>query len=1473
MAELESLFPPISGPLMPPRQGNFWEDDLKTSQRMELLLNSSLCVISNLSKSRKNRELFRTPEWRKILDIFKGSPSKWRCLYSLIAISYIADPVIDVELLEDKHGVINEITSVLDNTLSGKSTGFSVQELVEALVNLAVHPLNKDQIIEKSVPLLCKMLKNADNEKLVRYVKQVLSDWGVSDVACPSTDEQCQEGYDIQDKSEKTSESDCLDNIQMLDNLYCVLLQCDSFANNDVLDIVTAVKKILAPQHERESVLKHMNEHGWPDILIRIINDVWKAKTETVYTDELKWTIIKTSIEILVNYSDCDPEVLIEHGALNLMHTITDAYYQHFKQKLINLEEQTNKYRGQSITQKSESNTASNNTPTESNTMNKDEEGTEMCKASKVDASHSIDVTSKVVKTEIKASCKTTSSNMDELIGEEKNGVTSKEDETDDQRDVNVTSKEDETDDQRDVNITSKMTETNSNANSRTTEEDVQLSITTKTSKQEHTAAVPYTLKPVRDHGEVNSDGTIAYRINSGVKHNRAVFVSNQPIQTSRLFELKIDKVDDSHNSSMEFGVCIYNSFPDDIFYEGDGFGKGSGFWFLRDNILFCNFETIGGGYKLNLRNIQVDDKVGFVLHPDGTLAFLYNGKYQGIAFRNIPGAVYALVATSGKCVQVSITENIGQIILQESPDTTNDEPFEQFSVKVVGGKSTSLSRLRGPYGLDFINEDKNPNLKNIYRESKAIPMLSSAPKLLNKTNSSVSVYWPAYDVSNDDCGTQRQIDEFVVEYKTTFPRSDFKEAGSVDGSSTEPEFEITNLSPGTFYAIRIKVVKNVSSENDKTMFTYSPNAILGTTRKDAIPMLSAPKLLNKTDSSISVYWPAYDVSNDDCGTERQIDEFVVEYKTTVPRSEFTEAGSVDERSTKPEFEITNLSPGTLYAIRIKVVKNVSSEKGKTMFTYSHQAKVETTRKGGRSSKTGYRMKSVRWSDRFLTEAFKKAENSSAEYDEINQRSRKGYLNEIDIKTVIKRSVSLYKIHSDPATRVDPISNEHVAFITTILRIQSEMLAKFQKHSTPPENTNTLPKRFQQVFELMRPCFDNIKDMSGIVWTGSTSEGFAISDNSGPGMSYVDDEMDLMIPLAIAAEDPHNTTCEEFTIANDVPRGMMEEKEDVHKKSFITEMEDIGNRQQRQECPTFTWRPSVHSGYVTIFIPESLQSYTSLGFTKHLCARSSSGEMLLTRSKLLGIQEQYTRGRLKAVQSEFTRNENNKVDEFKGKLRLVQEGPVQTISVCYESQEPFGSVLQFDQTVDVAIALNGVNWPTIANSWVSRQRKWPQKTTVEKIIADGYHIVPKYYPGGKGLDLEWRLSFSVAERTLAHTFTDQQRKCYMIFKLLWRRHFKEPKVLSSYHMKTTMFWLCERTSPTDWIDSNLGDRFLDLQNFLIHFLQKRNLPNYFIPENNMISNIDAGDVKVILVKVQNVRRQQIYSLSNLVTPSTFFFSY
>ncbi|XP_070560246.1 nucleotidyltransferase MB21D2-like [Ptychodera flava] len=308
-----------------------------------------------------------------------------------------------------------------------------------------------------------------------------------------------------------------------------------------------------------------------------------------------------------------------------------------------------------------------------------------------------------------------------------------------------------------------------------------------------------------------------------------------------------------------------------------------------------------------------------------------------------------------------------------------------------------------------------------------------------------------------------------------------------------------------------------------------------------------------------------------------------------------------------------------------------------------------------------------------------------------------------------------------------------------------------------PKTPNKLTGRLAEIFKyILKPCFNNLKSVDGYVWTGSTSEGFAITDHSARTTRGFIDEMDLMIPVAMPGY---------------VYIHVRRDKTDAFTKEFLTKL-----------CTTIS---------------------------------SDTGEEdhFLSRSKLLKIQGDYVRTRLPAVQSKIDKT-SREYGRIGGRVQLLQQGPVQTISVFYEATSEDGkTTAEFEQTVDCALALVCKEWPSIAKKWETRDRKWPASDVINAIIVAGCHVVPKSYPGEGGDEcLQWRLSFSLAERTLAHTFTEKQRMFYLVVKKIWRMYLKEPKVLSSYHMKTTMFWVSEQTPAEKWTQFYLETDFL---NFLI----------------------------------------------------------
>ena len=67
--------------------------------------------------------------------------------------------------------------------------------------------------------------------------------------------------------------------------------------------------------------------------------------------------------------------------------------------------------------------------------------------------------------------------------------------------------------------------------------------------------------------------------------------------------------------------------------------------------------------------------------------------------------------------------------------------------------------------------------------------------------------------------------------------------------------------------------------------------------------------------------------------------------------------------------------------------------------------------------------------------------------------------------------------------------------------------------------------------------------------------------------------------------------------------------------------------------------------------------------------------------------------------------------------------------------------------------------------------------------------MPKAHPLSLQKDVEWRLSFALAEIKLARSLREEQRLCYLAVKALYFMELKEPKGLLSFHLKMILFWV------------------------------------------------------------------------------------
>ena len=151
-------------------------------------------------------------------------------------------------------------------------------------------------------------------------------------------------------------------------------------------------------------------------------------------------------------------------------------------------------------------------------------------------------------------------------------------------------------------------------------------------------------------------------------------------------------------------------------------------------------------------------------------------------------------------------------------------------------------------------------------------------------------------------------------------------------------------------------------------------------------------------------------------------------------------------------------------------------------------------------------------------------------------------------------------------------------------------------------------------------------------------------------------------------------------------------------------------------------------------------------------------------------------------------------------------------------------------------------WPNNAAEWVHRLRNfdWPTSFDISSITEFGCHLVPVGYPLSQKKLMEWRISFSIAERALVWSFNHIQIQCYAILKIILKEFIKvrcspQNQVLCSYFIKTFLFWKYEKTALSFWRADNLRECVKFLLSEFSKCIQEGELKHYFIPRFNLLS--------------------------------------
>ena len=161
---------------------------------------------------------------------------------------------------------------------------------------------------------------------------------------------------------------------------------------------------------------------------------------------------------------------------------------------------------------------------------------------------------------------------------------------------------------------------------------------------------------------------------------------------------------------------------------------------------------------------------------------------------------------------------------------------------------------------------------------------------------------------------------------------------------------------------------------------------------------------------------------------------------------------------------------------------------------------------------------------------------------------------------------------------------------------------------------------------------------------------------------------------------------------------------------------------------------------------------------------------------------------------------------------------------------------------DTVFSIRCPFWPNESSEWVQRLRhfSWPTSQDISTITDFGFHLVAVGHPHSDSKPMEWRISFSMAERTLVWSFNHVQIQCYAMMKIILKEFIKlrcnvQNQVLCSYFIKTFLFWKYETTELNFWRENYLRECIMYLLAEFAKCIREGVLRHYFIPRFNLLS--------------------------------------
>lgn len=213
-------------------------------------------------------------------------------------------------------------------------------------------------------------------------------------------------------------------------------------------------------------------------------------------------------------------------------------------------------------------------------------------------------------------------------------------------------------------------------------------------------------------------------------------------------------------------------------------------------------------------------------------------------------------------------------------------------------------------------------------------------------------------------------------------------------------------------------------------------------------------------------------------------------------------------------------------------------------------------------------------------------------------------------------------------------------------------------------------------------------------------------------------------------------------------------------------------------------------------------------------------------------------------------------------ISWFSNGPSFSVNIETDDPNVLTRGLAHVKSVDTVVALKCREWPKIAEEWIERRREfdWPGGALIEEAVEKGCYLVPIGGHQSQCEEMEWRISFVLAERLLIRNMNFIQRFVYSILKTIRKEIFGHfSAIISSYIVKTAVLWVSEENDVSSW-EPGFVLRYVRLCFLkILNFLQVDFCPNFFMNKCNLFHAKYSEDERLRL----------IYAITDFVYPSRF----